>query len=133
MRNSSEPQTALANEAGFGLVEVMLAVAVSSIGVLALAAASSGIGSQNLLSRWDTDGALVARHTLDRAAAAGFGQTASGSGSVAAGGRVYPVVRSVSPLSSRLEEITVRVASAGRNPVAFVTRLASARPLPAAP
>lgn len=56
----------LRNDAGFTLVEVLLAMAIFSIGILALAALQTTYISYNASSRMQTEAAVVATQWLER-------------------------------------------------------------------
>ncbi|MDX1577443.1 MAG: hypothetical protein R3266_03120 [Gemmatimonadota bacterium] len=133
MRRVRDLPTCLGKETGFGLVEVLWAVAVTSLGILAVAGASLTIGETGRLARWSTDRALVARHVLDSLRASGFAGVTAGTGNHVLGPRSYATARSVSSISSLLVEVHLRVSTAGRAPVTFATRLGAPRPLPVAP
>ncbi len=124
----------LDRQTGIGLVEVVLATAVASIGVLAAAGVSLVIGSQARLAGWETDQALAARSALEAVRQTGYARAVSGSGVVGLGPRLYRVTHAVTAPGSRLKHVRVTVAAPpGRQPAAFETRLARLRPLPAAP
>lgn len=116
---------------GFGLVEVVVALVVASVGVITVAGVALGVGAQARLAAWDTDQALAAHNQIDALAFAG---AASGTYQVALGPRVYGVSQSVSMPSPRLKHVRVTVSSVtGPAPATFETRLAKPRPPPVAP
>lgn len=120
--------------AGFGLIEVVLALLVASLGVLAAAGTVLGIGSQARLAQWDTDQALVAVLVIDNARRAGYASVPSGNGIETLGSRAYARATAVTRPIPGLEHISVTVRSAlGRAAATFETRLAQPRPLPVAP
>ena len=121
------------DQTGLGLIEVVVAVLVFSIGVLAAAGVSLSIGSQARLARWDTDRAVAARSTLEGLGQAGYASAASGRALLVLGQRAYQVTRTVTLLAPRLKHVRVTVTPpAGRAPAIIETRLARPRPLPSA-
>jgi len=121
-------------QAGFGLIEVMAAVVVTTVGVLAAASGSLAIYAEANRSREDTDRALAARSTLERSAHAPFASVLGGQGTTFFAARRYVVTQVVGSLGPRLKSVQVTVASStGQAPSIFETRVAASRPLPVAP
>jgi len=141
MRNMTEPlitKRADHPQAGFGLIEVMVAVLVTTAGVLAAASGTLAIYAESNRSREDTDRALAARQTLERSANLPFSSVAGGQGAMSFGSRRYVTTEAVGLLAPRLKSVQVAVASllvspTGRAPAVFETRVVASRPLPAAP
>ena len=119
--------------AGFSLVEVLLAIVVTSVGVLGAAGVVLGIRSQALRAAWDTEHALAGRNAVESLVRAGYPAAASHTGAVDIGGRRFDVSRAVTALSSRLKHarVTVSLPPAPRAELEIV--LSRPRPLPAAP
>jgi len=134
MTDSRSDRARIHDEAGFGLIELVLAVLVSSVGVVAAANVSLGIGSQARLARWDTDRSVVARNILEDLGQAGYASAVSRQVVVVLGPRQYQVTQTVTSPAPRLKHIRLAVSPpAGRAPGVVETRLAKSRPLPYAP
>ena len=128
------PEQRGVRQAGFGLIELVLALTVSSIGLMAVAGASMGIGTQASLARWDADQALVARTVLERAISGSYAAAVSGQRTVSLGGPPITAASTVTSPAPRLKHVRLDVTPPGpRVPVVFETRLAASRPLPVAP
>jgi prepilin-type N-terminal cleavage/methylation domain-containing protein len=134
MTNRGDNQTTTrSRQAGFGLVELVVALAVSSVGAVALAGAGLAIGEQGRTARWSADQGLVARTALETAHRLGHGAVPAGSSTVGTGTRSYSVRTVVTPVGRRLDAVRLDIAEPGRTPASYETRVASARPLPVAP
>lgn len=119
--------------AGFSLIEVVVSIAVASVGILGAAAVVAAIGSQVRRAAWDADRAVAARVTAQALASAGFASAASGSDTVTVGGRRYTVARVVTTRSPGLRHIALTVTPPENAGGRFEVLLARARPQPAAP
>ncbi len=132
MTRGQEQRTA--RQAGFSLIELVLALMVSSVGLLAVAGASMGIGIQASLARWDADQALAARTVLERATSGSYAAVVSGQRAVSLGGPPITATSTVTSLAPRLKHVRLDVTRPGhRTAAVFETRLAASRPLPVAP
>ena len=119
--------------AGFGLIEVSLALVVTSIGVLGAATVVLGVTSQARQAARDTDHALAGRSAADSLVRAGFASAVTGTGVVHVGGRSFDLSLDVTALSRRLKHVRVVVKRPPAPETAFEVMLAQPRPLPAAP
>ncbi len=120
--------------AGFGLVEVLIALAVTSLGVLAAAGVSFAIGGQGKLAGWQADQALAALDIFEAVRRQPFSSLASGVTTVTIGPTSYDVDRVVTSPAPRLKHVRLVVrASTGRLPAVFESRVLDAAPPPAAP
>lgn len=118
---------------GFGLVEVLMAVVVFSIGVIGVAGATSGIAAQEDLGLWSTDQGLLAHHARADLARSGFAALSSGRFAIALGHRSYDVTRTVTPAAPGLKEVHLTIRDALGRTSSIHTRVAAGRPLPVAP
>ena len=119
--------------AGFSLVEVLLAIVVTSVGILGAAGVVLGIGSQALRAAWDTEHALAGRNAMESLVRAGYATAASHTGAVDIGGRRFVVSHDVTALSSRLKHARVTVSLPPAPEAELEIVLSRPRPLPAAP
>ena len=119
--------------AGFSLVEVLLAIVVTSVGVLGAAGVVLGIRSQALRAAWDTEHALAGRNAVESLVRAGYPAATSHTGAVDIGGRRFDVSRAVTALSSRLKHARVTVSLPPAPEAELEIVLSRPRPLPAAP
>lgn len=124
-----------AGEAGLGLIEVMIAITIFAIGMLAVAGISLSVGAQTNWAVWQTDQSLAAQQVLERVQREGYSLATSGTETVTVGNRTYSAARTVTQVSSRVKEISVTVSTTrewdrGVPPRTFVTRLYEPRALP---
>ena len=119
--------------AGVGLIEVVIAITLTSIGILGAAGVVAGIGSQARRAAWDAERALAARATADRLRRVGFAQAVSGTDSVSVGGRAHTVIRTATARAPRLRHIALSVAPPGGSEATFEILIAPSRPQPGAP
>lgn len=122
-------------EAGLGLIEVLIALTIFAIGMLAVAGLSLSVGAQTNWAVWQTDQSLAAQQVLERVQREGYAAAASGVDTVTVGNRTYEVTRRVTQIAPRVKEVSVTVATTrewdrGVPPRTFVTRLYEPRPLP---
>jgi len=128
------PEQKGARQAGFGLVEVVLALTLSSVGLMAVAGSSMGIGAQASLARWDADQAMVARMVLEHATMGSYAAAVGGQRALRFRGRSIVAASTVTAPSARLKHIRLDVTASGPYaPVVFETRIGAPRPLPVAP
>ncbi|WP_428276127.1 type IV pilus modification PilV family protein [Candidatus Palauibacter sp.] len=121
--------------AGFSLVEVLLAIVVTSVGVLGAAGVVLGVGSQALRAAWDTEHALAGRNAVESLVRAGYAAAASHTSVVDVGGRRFDVSHDVAERSPRLKHahVTVSLPPATAPEAELEIVLSRPRPLPAAP
>ena len=119
--------------AGFSLIEVVVATAVASVGILGAAGVVAAIGSQARRAGWDADRAVAARTTAQALVSAGFAAATSGSDTVTVGGRRYAVARVVTTRAQGLRHIALTITTPGGGGIPFEMLLARPRPRPAAP
>ncbi|MDE2879153.1 hypothetical protein [Candidatus Palauibacter soopunensis] len=119
--------------AGISLVEVLLAIVVTSVGVLGAAGVALGIGSQALRAAWDTEHALAGRNAVESLVRAGYAAAASHASAVDIGGRRFDVSLDVTAGSPRLKYARVTVSLPPAPEAELEIVLSRPRPLPAAP
>lgn len=132
-REARVGRSALADEGGLTLVEVVVALLVLSVGLLAVAGMTLSVGTQVRRAGLYTDQNLVAQERLDRAAARGWNGTSPGTAvdTVVRNGVEWVVTQDVSDLSTRLRQVEVTVGGSGTvSARTFTLRLARPRPLP---
>lgn len=122
-------------EAGLGLIEVLIALTIFAIGMLAVAGISLSVGAQTNWAMWQTDQSLAAQQVLEGVQREGYAAASSGVDTVTVGNRTYEVARTVTQVAPRVKEVSVTVATTrewdrGVPPRTFVTRLYEPRPLP---
>lgn len=119
--------------AGFSLVEVLLAIVVTSVGVLGAAGVVLGIGSQALRAAWDTEHALAGRNAVESLVRAGYAAAASHTSVVNIGGRRFGLSHDVAERSLRLKHVRLTVSLPPAPEAELEIVLSRPRPLPAAP
>lgn len=126
-----------ADTSGLGLIEVLIAVVLLAVGIMAMTGVSLSVAAQNRLSTWETDQALAAQLVMERLHGSGYGYAslASGTATVAIGNRTYVVNRLVTSPAPRVKNVRLTVIStAGRvGSRSFVSRIYSNRQLPPKP
>jgi Tfp pilus assembly protein PilV len=118
-----------------GLLEVLVAMTLMGVGMLAVAGISMQVATQNRWSNWQTDQSLAAQEVLERVQRAGYEAAASGTDTVTVGNRTYNVQRNVTTIGNRVKEVTVTVIAPKGNVRSrdFTTRVYQARQLPTPP
>lgn len=132
MNQTDAISTVERDQAGFGLVEVLVAVVILAFGLLAVAGVSLMVAGQTRGAAYDTDQAMIAQQIMD-VMAQDYDAVATGSSdtTVTISGRTYTVTSNVSSPSSRLKDVELVVSGTGRvSPDTFVTRLHKRRALP---
>lgn len=119
--------------AGFSLVEVLLAIVVTSVGVLGAAGVVLGVGSQALRAAWDTEHALAGRNAVESLVRAGHAAAVSHTSAVHIGRRRFAVSHDVAERSPRLKHARLTVSLPPAPEAELEIVLSRPRPLPAAP
>ncbi len=128
------PRRRVGGTDGLGLVEVLAALVIVSVGVLAVVGFGASVGAQNLESSVSTEEAIAARQVIDRVRSRGYSNLTGGTDTVTVHGRTYTVVRAVSPAGARVRLVRLTVTGPGDvRGHAFVTRLPAPRSGPVAP
>jgi type II secretory pathway pseudopilin PulG len=124
----------LQDSSGMGLIEVLAALIIMSVGMLAIAGISLQVGAQNRWSTWQTDQALAAQQVMERLQRIGYTAVGSGTDTISVGNRRYVVNRVVGQPAPRVKRVQLTVLSSqGAAPRTFVSRIYQTRPLPASP
>jgi len=122
------------DQGGFGLVELLVAVTIASIGLLSVAGLQLAVASQARVAEWRTSQALAAQEVFERMNQAGYAAAASGSDSATINGHIYRVNLTVTMPIVRVKQVTAVVAAVGSvGTQSFVTRIHDRRSVPAAP
>lgn len=122
------------DESGVGLIEVITAMVILSVGVLAVAGLTLQVGAQNRLSTWQTDQSLAAQQVMESMQRAGYAAAANRTDTVTVGNRTYVVTSTVSTPSNRLKQVSLSVQSPrGGAARTYTGRVYQNRQLPAAP
>lgn len=101
---------------GFGLVELLVAITILGIGIVAVAGLVIGAGGRTRAAAWQTDQIIVAQQELERAARAPFDSLASAIDSTATSMGIYRLDRSVSPVGFRLKRLNLLTTGLGTTP-----------------
>lgn len=121
-------------QGGFSLVEVLVAVVILAVGLLAVAGISSGVASLTHRSTVETEQTVAAQQVLEQMIGAGFGAAAPPDTTITVAGHDYMVTGEVIPVTSRIEGL--RVVVEGRltsGPDTFRSRRYETLDAPAAP
>lgn len=128
------PAHLVTGEEGFGLVEVIISLALFTVAMVGLAGMSVLVADQTRAASARTDEVLVAQQELERVIRDGYFDAASGVETETVGGRTYTVTRTVTQIRPTVKEIRVEVTGPeGVNPYDLVTRLHRPRTLPSSP
>jgi len=124
----------LGDASGLGLIEVITAMVILSIGVLALAGLTFQVGTQNRLSTWQTDQSMAAQQVMESLTRGGYAAATSRTDTVTVGTRTYVVSALVSTPANRVKQVqlTVQATRGGRGRT-YTGRIYENRQLPAAP
>ncbi len=118
-------------EAGFGLVEALIAAIILSFGLLAVAGLSMTTAGHERLARWQSDQAMAAQLALARAYRQDFDSLSSGSTNIDVGGHTYRINLTVADISARVKQVDAAVSGVGPlDSTTFSTRLYAPRQLP---
>ena len=119
------------NQAGFGLVEILITMLILSVGLLALTTITAGVASQTRISAERTAQAMAAQQVLEDYARRGYAAAASRVDTVQVSGRSYVVTSTVTDPSSRVRQISAVVNGRGpSNARTYVARVYDPIPLP---
>lgn len=128
------PVGRLRDQRGIGLIEVMVALILLAVGMMAVAGISLQVAAQNRWSSWQTDQTLAAQEVLERVQHEGYASAASGTDTVTIGQNTYTVNRSVTQVTNRVKQVQVTVVSPhGARSRTFTSRLYEPRQLPSPP
>ncbi len=119
---------------GFGLVEVLVALAVGSIGILAVAGLHVAAVTQSRIAEWRTTQTVAADQVFEDFIRNGYGAATSGTVATTVRGDTVNVNVTVTNSGIRVRQVTVRVPAIGSvSARTFVRRIYQRRPLPVAP
>ena len=119
--------------AGFGLVEVLVALTILAVGLLAVGGLVWGIARQAREAAIRTEQTLAARQVLDALKDRGYAELTPGTSdtTLVVGERHYTVRRTVSPEGTDLKRLSAAVSAAGGVPArTYATLLGRHRELP---
>lgn len=122
----------LREEAGFGLVETMIAITILVIGLLAVSGLTLATAAQGRIADLRTDQAVTAQRVIEGLRRDGFENAVSGVDTVMTSGREYYVTRTVTETNRRTKTVTTVVtpAAAGLASRTFTAVLHAPRALP---
>jgi Tfp pilus assembly protein PilV len=127
----------IADTSGLGLIEVIVAMLILSVGMMAIAGISLQVGTQNKLSTSQTDQSLAAQQVMETLQQAGYAATTNGADTVTVGNRRYLVRRAVTTPTSRVKLVQLTVSAVTANglttPRVYTSRIYESRQLPAPP
>ena len=119
--------------AGFSLVEVLLAIVITSVGILGASAVVLGITSLARRASWNTDHTVAGRSAVDSLMHTAFTSVVSGSGVLEVGGRECDLSFDVTPLSPRLKHVRLAANLPNAPETVLEAIVSRPRPLPRAP
>ena len=124
----------LGDRGGFGLIEVIVAITVGAIGILAIAGLQVSAATQGRIAEARTTQVLAAQEIFEELHRQGYGTATSGAYPVTVDGRSYTVNVVVSDASLRVRRVVAQVPAVGPlGARTFETRIYERRPIPAAP
>jgi Tfp pilus assembly protein PilV len=127
-------QTLLDDEAGFGLVETLIALTILVIGLVAVSGLSLASADQARIANWRSQQVAAAQIVLEEVQNEGWDAAANHVDTATVSGRDYEVTVGVSRISTRVKEVTIAVAGVGDvDGRTFTTRMYKPRPLPDPP
>jgi len=106
---------------GFGLPELLVAITVLVIGVVAVAGLVVSTGSRTRAAAWQTDQIIAVQQELERVAATPFDSTVSTVDSTRTGLGSYTLTRTVSAIGPRLKRVDVGASGLGTTPPMWLT------------
>jgi len=117
-------------EAGFGLVEALLAAIILAFGLLAVAGLSVTTAGHERLARWQSDQAMAAQLALAQAYQQDFDSLSSGFTDIDVGEQTYRITLTVTDISARVKQVDAAVSGVGPlDSKTFSTRLYAPRQL----
>ena len=117
-------------EAGFGLVEALLAAIILAFGLLAVAGLSVTTAGHERLARWQSDQAMAAQLALAQAYRQDFDSLSSGFTDIDVGEQTYSITLTVTDISARVKQVDAAVSGVGPlDSKTFSTRLYAPRQL----
>jgi len=131
MSTMDRTRTTRGGQAGFGLVEVLVAVVILAFGLLAVAGVSLMVAGQTRGAAYDTDQAMIAQQVMD-VMAQNFDAVPTGTSdtTMSVAGRSYTISADVTQPSVHLKEVQLVVSGRDRvHPDTFQTSLHRPRPL----
>jgi uncharacterized protein (TIGR02598 family) len=126
MRNVSHryPRCVTRDERGFGLVEILMAMVILSVGLLALTSISASVASQTRISAERTAQAMAAQQVLEDYTRRGYANAASGVDTVYLSGQSYIVTSTVTDVGARVRQVQAVVSGRGSSAArTYVTRI----------
>lgn len=133
-RVRGSPRRAVTDESGFGLVEMLVAITIGAVGLMALAGVQLAAASQMRIAEWRTEQALVAQEVFELINERGYAAATGGSYNMMVDGSPRRVNVSITSPALRVKEIRAVVAPIGGvSARTFVTRIYDVRPVPAGP
>ncbi len=124
----------LRDRSGLGLIEVITAMVILSIGVLAVAGVTLQVGMQNRMSTWQTDQSLAAQQVMETLEESGYAAVSSRTDTVTIGNRTYVVAAVVTTPATRVKQVQLTVQPRrGGTSRTYTGRIYENRQLPAAP
>lgn len=125
----------LQDSSGLGLIEVLVAMMILSVGMMAIAGISLQVGTQTKLSTSQTDQSLAAQQVMEALQQNGYAAATNGQDTVSVGNRQYLVTRAVTTPNMRVKLVQLTVTSVNglASPRVYTSRIYETRQLPAAP
>lgn len=122
----------LRDEAGFGLVETMVALTILVVGLLAVSGLTLASASQARIADLRSDQAIAGQRAIEMKRQGGFAAAATSTDTVFAGGREFYVTTTVTSLNDRTKSLDVVVtpAAGGLPPRSYGSLLHLPRNLP---
>lgn len=121
-------------QAGFGLIEALVAIVIFALGTLVVAGLALAAGHYATKASIDTDQSLVASQLFAELRQEDFGVVASGTQSLSVGDHVYSVDVVVAQPSADVKSVEAVVAGVGPfSPDTFRTRLHRSGGYPSSP
>lgn len=133
-RANARLRARIGSERGFGLIEVMVATTIGTIGILAVGGLQLAAATQSRIAEWRTGQALAAQQVFERINSQGYAGASSGSFSTQVDGFTYTVNVVVTTPTLRVKQLTATVGARGSvSARAFMTRIYDQRPVPTSP
>lgn len=124
-------------EAGFGLIEALIAFLILAVGLMAVAGIALSVAAQTRDAAYTTDQDQAAQQVLEIMATADYSSVTAGGTSdttVSVGGRNYAVTRTVTQVNPRTKRVKVTVPGQGDDPSeTMVTYVTQPRTPPSSP